>query len=72
VRKHERIKHHEPNHDYAIAWIRRWGEGRVFYCSLGHVHSVTWDPAIVRFNLAGIQYALGDLKADDAPASAAK
>jgi uncharacterized protein len=55
------------DHDYAIAWIRRWGEGRVFYCSLGHVHSVTWDPAIVRFNLAGIQYALGDLKADDAP-----
>ena len=55
------------DHDYAIAWIRRWGEGRVFYCSLGHVHSVTWDPSIVRFNLAGIQYALGDLKADDAP-----
>jgi hypothetical protein len=28
---------------------------------------VTWDPTIVRFYLAGIQYALGDLKADDAP-----
>lgn len=60
------------DHDYAIAWIRRWGEGRVFYCSLGHVHSVTWDPAIVRFNLAGIQYALGDLKADDAPSASKK
>jgi len=55
------------DHDYAIAWIRPWGQGRVFYCSLGHRNEVTWDPAIVRFNLAGIQYALGDLKADDRP-----
>jgi len=53
--------------DYAIAWIRPWGKGRVFYCSLGHRNEVTWDPTIVRFYLAGIQYALGDLKADDAP-----
>jgi len=55
------------DHDYAIAWIRPWGQGRVFYCSLGHRNEVTWDPAIVRFNLAGIQYALGDLKVDDRP-----
>lgn len=53
--------------DYPIAWIRPWGEGRVFFCSLGHRHEVTWDPKIVRFFLAGIQYALGDLKADDTP-----
>jgi len=58
------------DHDYAIAWIRRWGQGRVFYCSLGHAHEVTWDPAIVRFNLAGIQYALGDLSVDDSPQAA--
>jgi type 1 glutamine amidotransferase len=61
-----------PDHDYAIAWIRRWGEGRVFYCALGHVHEATWNPNIVRFNLAGIQYALGDLKADDAPGQSGK
>ena len=60
------------DHDYGIAWIRPWGQGRVFYCSLGHRNEVTWDPAIVRFNLAGIQYALGDLKADDTPVAAAK
>lgn len=55
------------DHDYGLAWIRRWGEGRVFYCAFGHVHESTWNPNVVRFNLAGIQYALGDLKADDAP-----
>ncbi len=60
------------DHDYAIAWIRPWGKGRVFYCSLGHLNEVTWDPDIVRFNLAGIQYALGDLKADDTPSANAK
>ena len=58
------------DHDYGIAWIRPWGQGRVFYCSLGHRNEVTWDPAIVRFYLAGIQYALGDLKADDKPVAA--
>ena len=60
------------DHDYGIAWIRPWGQGRVFYCSLGHRNEVTWDPAIVRFNLAGIQYALGDLKAEDTPVAGAK
>jgi type 1 glutamine amidotransferase len=60
------------DHDYAIAWIRPWGQGRVFYCSYGHEKRVAWDSAIVRFFLAGIQYALGDLKADDTPVGAAK
>ena len=56
-----------PDHDYGIAWIRKWGQGRVFYCSLGHRNEVTWDPTMVRFFLAGIQYAIGDLKACDTP-----
>jgi hypothetical protein len=59
------------DHDYGIAWIRPWGKGRVFYCSLGHSDATTWDPAIVRFYLAGIQYALGDLKAEDSPVAGA-
>lgn len=53
--------------DYALAWIRPWGKGRFFYCALGHRAEVTFDPAMVQFYLAGIQYALGDLKADDTP-----
>ncbi|HEX4149959.1 MAG TPA: ThuA domain-containing protein, partial [Pirellulales bacterium] len=56
------------DHDYAVSWIHRWGEGRVFYCSLGHRNEVVRDPAMIRFYLAGIQYALGDLRADDTPA----
>lgn len=55
--------------DYALAWIHPWGKGRTFYCALGHRAEVTFDPAMVKFYLAGIQYALGDLKADDSPSS---
>jgi len=58
--------------DYALAWIRAWGKGRLFYCALGHRAEVTLDPTMVKFYLAGIQYALGDLKADDRPSGAAK
>ena len=55
------------DHDYALAWVRPWQKGRVFYCALGHRAEVTFDPRMVRFFLAGIQYALGDLAADDTP-----
>jgi len=55
------------DHDYAISWIREYGKGRVFYCSFGHQHQILWNPAILQHYLDGIQYALGDLKADATP-----
>jgi type 1 glutamine amidotransferase len=55
------------DNDYAVAWIKKEGEGRVFYCSLGHDANVFQEPAILQFNLDGIQYALGDLAADATP-----
>jgi len=53
--------------DFAVAWIKKQGQGRVFYCSLGHADNVFQDAAVVRFYLDGIQYALGDLEADASP-----
>lgn len=53
--------------DTGISWVKPVGKGRLFYCSLGHDHAVTWNPAVLTHYLAGIQYAMGDLKADDAP-----
>lgn len=55
--------------DYAVSWIRAYGQGRVFYCSLGHREDVYWNPVVLKHYLAGIQYALGDLPADAAPRS---
>ena len=58
--------------DYGISWIKRSGKGRVFYCSLGHNEDVFWNKDVVAHYLAGIQYALGDLNANDSPSEPAK
>ena len=59
------------DNDYAVSWVRKFGAGRVFYCSLGHEHSVFWNPAVLKHYLDGIQFALGDLRADATPSAAA-
>lgn len=53
--------------DTGISWIKTWGEGRVFYCSLGHNHDVTWTTPVLEHYLRGIQFALGDFKVDATP-----
>ena len=58
--------------DTGISWIKSVGKGRLFYCSLGHVHAVTWNPAVLEHYLAGIQYAMGDYKVDDAASSGSR
>jgi len=55
--------------DFPVAWIRAYGKGRVFYNSLGHSAQVFWNAPLLEHFLAGIQYALGDLKANDAPSA---
>lgn len=50
--------------DYGVAWARNAGKGRVFYCSLGHNHEMYWNDKILSHYLAGIQWAIGDLKAE--------
>ena len=57
------------DNDYPIAWIRRQGKGRVFYTTVGHNPFVFWNPKMLSFFLAGIQFALGDLEADATPGS---
>ena len=46
--------------DYGVAWVRKWGEGRVFYCSLGHNDAMYWHPDVLKVYLGGLQHALGD------------
>jgi type 1 glutamine amidotransferase len=57
--------------DFAMSWIRQYGEGRVFYSSLGHNPQLFWDRRVLAHFLAGIQFALGDLDADATPSSRA-
>jgi type 1 glutamine amidotransferase len=41
----------------------------VFYSSLGHGAPVFWNAPLLAHFLAGIQYVLGDLKADSTPSA---
>ena len=49
-----------------VVWVRQAGKGRVFVNGFGHNKEGYWDSRLLKLNLAGIQYAIGDLKADDA------
>jgi type 1 glutamine amidotransferase len=56
--------------DTGTAWVRTWGEGRIFYCSLGHNDHIYWNPAVLQHYLDGIQFAFGDYKVDTKPKGA--
>ena len=57
------------DNDYAVSWTKSYGAGRVFYCSLGHNRTDFANSVLLKHYLAGIQYALGDLKADATPSA---
>jgi type 1 glutamine amidotransferase len=56
-----------PDHDFALSWIHKDGQGRLFYMALGHNERIYAMKPMMEHLLAGMQYALGDLKADDTP-----
>jgi len=60
------------DNDFPISWIKKEGSGRVFYTSLGHNKDIFFVPQILMHFLDGIQYALGDLPADDVPTATLK
>ena len=51
-----------PKKEYPVSWIRSYGDGRVFYCSLGHFATAYSSPQVMQHYLAGIQWAIGDLE----------
>jgi type 1 glutamine amidotransferase len=55
------------DHDYALSYIRHEGNGRYFYMAHGHHERNYAVKPLMEHLLAGVQYALGDLKADDSP-----
>ena len=55
--------------DYALSWIHHEGQGRVFIEVLGHSEHIYANTPMMEHLLAGLQYAIGDLKADDSPSA---
>jgi type 1 glutamine amidotransferase len=53
--------------DYGLSWIKNYGKGRTFYCAFGHDQRAFVNPAVLQHMLDGLQFAIGDLKADAAP-----
>jgi type 1 glutamine amidotransferase len=50
---------HVPNGavDMPVVWTKYYGQGRVFYCSLGHVANVVRQPETLRLMTRGLRWA---------------
>ena len=57
------------DNDYAVSWVRKYAGSRVFYSNLGHNNETFCNKMALQHFLNGIQFALGDLKADARPSA---
>lgn len=58
---------HRLDRDFAVAWARQFGKGRVFYSTLGHVEQNWDDPRLQKMYAEAIKWALGLVQADATP-----
>jgi type 1 glutamine amidotransferase len=50
---------HRADHDFAVAWDKVYGKGRVFYSTLGHTEEAWNDPDIRNMYFEAIKWVLG-------------
>ena len=50
---------HRTDHDFAVAWDKMYGKGRVFYSTLGHTQESWNDPDIRKMYFEAIKWVLG-------------
>ena len=50
---------HRTDADFPVAWIKPYGNGRVFYSYLGHTDAAWDDPRVQALYLEGIKWAIG-------------
>ncbi len=55
--------------DYALAWTRNYGRGRVVYCTIGHSPADFKNPRILEFYLGAIQFIMGDMCGSTTPSN---
>ena len=58
--------------DYAIAWCKDYGQGRVFYTSFGHQKAVWKDERFQEHLLGGMKWALKEAEGSAKPSGAKK
>jgi uncharacterized protein len=50
---------HRQDHDFAVAWSKMYGKGRVFYSTLGHTEESWQDPDIRKMYFEAVKWVLG-------------
>ena len=58
---------HRQDHDFAVAWDKMYGKGRVFYSTLGHTQESWSDPDIRKMYFEAIKWVLGMTEGSTAP-----
>jgi type 1 glutamine amidotransferase len=56
-----------PDHDFAVAWSKMYGKGRVFYSTLGHTNEAWDDPDVLKMYLEAIKWVLGRTDGSTSP-----
>jgi type 1 glutamine amidotransferase len=60
-------KNVRPDHDFALAWSKMYGKGRVFYSTLGHTNESWDDPDVQKMYLEAIKWVLGRTEGSTTP-----
>jgi type 1 glutamine amidotransferase len=63
----EKLEESTGRKEYPISCVKAYGKGRVFYYSEGVQKAAYSSPLFLRYLLAGIQFAIGDLPGDTTP-----
>ncbi len=58
---------HRQDHDFAVAWSKMYGKGRVFYSTLGHTKEAWDDPDIQKMYFESIKWVLGMTEGSTTP-----
>ncbi|MBV9266511.1 MAG: ThuA domain-containing protein [Acidobacteriaceae bacterium] len=58
---------HRTDKDFAVAWAKTYGKGRVFYSSFGHTKQSWDDPRLQQMWLEAIKWAMGLTPGDAQP-----
>ena len=52
------------DNDYAMAWVKEYGKGRIFVSSPGHNHHIYWHKDILKMWYQGFRFVLKELDAE--------
>ena len=55
--------------DYALAWTRSYGRGRVVYCTIGHWPADFINRKMLEFYLGALQFVIGDMPGSTTPSN---